>query len=91
MSLARAALMIGVARKLTRWDERALAAVSSGGGTRAAALSYGVMPGPRDTRVPIDDKEQRLLDAVSAIGTAASGLRVRGRGCRRRVGRVSSA
>ena len=62
------------ARKLNRRsDELALAVVFSGGGTRAAALSYGVMLELRDTRVPIGGKEQRLLDAVSAISSVSGG------------------
>lgn len=106
MSLARRALMIGVAlatgacttygvienkplshgegnpgytlgefaRNLDRRsDELTLALAFSGGGTRAAALSYGVMLELRDTRVLMSGKEQRLLDAVSAISSVSGG------------------
>jgi NTE family protein len=44
----------------------------SGGGTRAAALSYGVLQEVRDTRVVVDGVEKRLLDEVNLI-TAVSG------------------
>lgn len=106
MSLARSALMIGLAlstgacttygvienkplphgvakpgytlgefaRNLARRsDELMLGIAFSGGGTRAAALSYGVMLELRDTRVLMGGKEQRLLDAVSAISSVSGG------------------
>lgn len=44
----------------------------SGGGTRAAALSYGVLQELRDTQVAVDGKRERLLDDVDFI-TAVSG------------------
>ncbi len=50
-----------------------LAVAFSGGGTRAAALSYGVMQELRDTRVRIDGKEQRLLDAINVISSVSGG------------------
>src|SRR5213593_3610713 len=37
----------------------------SGGGTRAAALSYGVLEELRDTRFAVDASERRLLDEVA--------------------------
>ena len=36
----------------------------SGGGTRAAAMAYGVMQELRDTSVTIDGQQGRLLDRV---------------------------
>jgi hypothetical protein len=39
----------------------------SGGGTRAAAFSYGVLAALRDTRVPKGGGELRLLDEVSTL------------------------
>ncbi|MDM0066092.1 patatin-like phospholipase family protein [Variovorax sp. J31P207] len=53
--------------------ELTLAVAFSGGGTRAAALSYGVMQELRDTRVRIDGKEQRLLDAINVISSVSGG------------------
>ena len=44
----------------------------SGGGTRAAALSYGVLQELRDTRVVVGGVENRLLDEIDLI-TAVSG------------------
>ena len=54
-------------------DELRLAVAFSGGGTRAAALSYGVMQELRDTRVVINGKEQSLLDAISVISSVSGG------------------
>jgi len=45
----------------------------SGGGTRAAALSYGVLEELRDTRYKKDGKEQRLLDEVDIISSVSGG------------------
>jgi NTE family protein len=56
-----------------RSDELALAVAFSGGGTRAAALSYGVMQELRDTRVRLNGQERRLLDAISVISSVSGG------------------
>ena len=53
--------------------ELALVLAFSGGGTRAAALSYGVLQELRDTRVRIDGRDMRLLDAVSLISSVSGG------------------
>jgi len=45
----------------------------SGGGTRAAALSYGVLKALRDTRVDIDGRPMRLLDEVDRITSVSGG------------------
>ncbi len=45
----------------------------SGGGTRAAALSYGVLKGLRDTAVEIDGKSARLLDQIDLISSVSGG------------------
>jgi len=45
----------------------------SGGGTRAAAMSYGVLQGLRDTTVMIDGKPVRLLDEVDQISSVSGG------------------
>ncbi len=45
----------------------------SGGGTRAAALSFGVMQELRDTRVQLNGKEKSLLDAISVISSVSGG------------------
>jgi NTE family protein len=54
-------------------DELRLVVAFSGGGTRAAALSYGVMQELRDTRVQLNGKEQSLLDAISVISSVSGG------------------
>ena len=45
----------------------------SGGGTRAAALSYGVLKEMRDTRVSAGGQNVRLLDAVDSISSVSGG------------------
>ena len=45
----------------------------SGGGTRAAALAYGVLQGLRDTTVTIDGQPIRLLDEIDAISAVSGG------------------
>lgn len=56
-----------------RSDELTLAVAFSGGGTRAAALAYGVMQELRDSRVRLNGKEQNLLDSISAISSVSGG------------------
>lgn len=45
----------------------------SGGGTRAAALSYGVMEKLRETRIRWRGEERRLLDEVDVISSVSGG------------------
>jgi NTE family protein len=45
----------------------------SGGGTRAAALSYGVLEELRDTTVIIDGQPRRLLDEIDNISSVSGG------------------
>lgn len=45
----------------------------SGGGTRAAALSYGVLQELRDTEIAVDGRPGRLLDEVDAITSVSGG------------------
>lgn len=45
----------------------------SGGGTRAAALAYGVMQELRDTQVTVNGKPTRLLDQVDTISSVSGG------------------
>ena len=45
----------------------------SGGGTRAAALAYGVLEELRDTRVAIDGRPRRMLDEVDTISSVSGG------------------
>lgn len=45
----------------------------SGGGTRAAAMAYGVLEELRDTPVTIDGKKRRLLDEVTHISSVSGG------------------
>ena len=45
----------------------------SGGGTRAAALSYGVLEELRDARYPSEGQDVRLLDEVDRISSVSGG------------------
>ncbi|RVU82828.1 patatin-like phospholipase family protein [Leucothrix sargassi] len=45
----------------------------SGGGTRAAAFSYGVLKALRDTSVKADGNQIRLLDEVTSISAVSGG------------------
>ena len=45
----------------------------SGGGTRAAALSYGVLEELRDTIVILDGQPRRLLDEIDTISSVSGG------------------
>ncbi|WP_457676984.1 patatin-like phospholipase family protein [Thiolapillus sp.] len=45
----------------------------SGGGTRAAAMSYGVLEELRDTRLDGPDGQRRLLDEVDRISSVSGG------------------
>jgi NTE family protein len=45
----------------------------SGGGTRAAALSYGVFEELRRTEVVIDGRKRRLLDEIDRISSVSGG------------------
>ena len=54
-------------------DENALMLAFSGGGTRAAALSYGVLKELRDTPVVSSGRTERLLDQVHSISSVSGG------------------
>jgi NTE family protein len=45
----------------------------SGGGTRAAALAYGVLQELRDTQVSVGGERERLLDEVDTITSVSGG------------------
>jgi NTE family protein len=45
----------------------------SGGGTRAAALSYGVLEAMKKTEVAIDGEKHNLLDEIDAISAVSGG------------------
>lgn len=57
----------------SRSDEITLVLAFSGGGSRAAALSYGILEGLRDTAIVIDGKQVRLLDEVDMITSVSGG------------------
>ncbi len=54
-------------------DELLLYLTFSGGGTRASALSYGVLETLRDSEVTIGGTTRRLLDEVDAISAVSGG------------------
>jgi NTE family protein len=45
----------------------------SGGGTRAAALSYGIMEALRNADIRVDGEKKRLLDEVDCISSVSGG------------------
>jgi NTE family protein len=54
-------------------DSLFLCLMFSGGGTRAAALSYGIMEALRDTVIRVDGMEKRLLDELDCISSVSGG------------------
>ncbi|MGD9089185.1 MAG: patatin-like phospholipase family protein [Desulfobacterales bacterium] len=54
-------------------DELLLILTFSGGGTRAAALSYGVLKALADTQVVVGGRQLRLLDEVDVISSVSGG------------------
>lgn len=54
-------------------DELFICLMFSGGGTRAAALSYGIMEELRDTHITVNQQEKRLLDEVDCISSVSGG------------------
>lgn len=59
--------------KLASLGDVALVVSFSGGGTRAAALSYGVMQELRDTKLNVGGRQQNLLDEVDHISSVSGG------------------
>lgn len=58
---------------LNNGDSLFVCLMFSGGGTRAAALSYGILETLRDTEVRIDGREKSLLDEVDCISSVSGG------------------
>ena len=56
-----------------RSEDLLLILTFSGGGTRAAAFSYGVLETLADTTIAINGKQGRLLDEVDAISSVSGG------------------
>jgi len=56
-----------------RSEELTVILTFSGGGTRAAALSYGVLKELRKTNIKINNKPRRLLDEVDLISSVSGG------------------
>ena len=54
-------------------EELLLLLTFSGGGTRAAAFSYGVLEALADTQITINGKERRLLDEIDGISSVSGG------------------
>jgi len=64
---------ISIAREQAMQDNNIVLLAFSGGGTRAAALSYGVMQELRDTLIEVDGKPVRVLDEVDSISSVSGG------------------
>ena len=60
-------------RAQQRSSDLALFLAFSGGGTRAAAFSYGVLEKLRDTRYLVNGEEHRLLDQIDGISSVSGG------------------
>ncbi len=54
-------------------DDLFICLMFSGGGTRAAALSYGIMEALQDTPIRVNGKQKRLLDEVDCISSVSGG------------------
>jgi len=54
-------------------DDLTVILTFSGGGTRAAALAYGVLEKLRETTVPMDDGRRNLLKEVDVISSVSGG------------------
>lgn len=59
--------------KPKRSEKLTLIMTFSGGGTRSAALSYGVLQQLRDTPVAINGRTRRLLDEIDLISSVSGG------------------
>ncbi len=64
--------MLGPARRPDN-DDVTLYLAFSGGGTRAAALAYGVLQEMRDSTVVFDGRPRRLLDEIDVISSVSGG------------------
>jgi len=56
-----------------RSDELTVGLAFSGGGTRASALSYGVLEALRDDNIHVSGTERRVLDEVDVISSVSGG------------------
>jgi len=56
-----------------RSDSLVIIVAFSGGGTRAAAFSYGVMEALRDVKINWEGRERRLLNEVDSISSVSGG------------------
>jgi len=56
-----------------RSDNLLVGLAFSGGGTRASALSYGILEALRDDTINLDGHERRLLDEVDIISSVSGG------------------
>lgn len=62
-----------VQRSLKTDNDLTITMAFSGGGTRAAAFSYGVLDALRDTQVVVEGQSRRLLDEVDFISAVSGG------------------
>lgn len=56
-----------------RSDKIGVLLAFSGGGTRAAAFSYGVLEVLADTEIVVDNRERRILDEIDTISSVSGG------------------
>jgi NTE family protein len=72
VDVSQSSAIVSLAKVLSNADQGIMLAFS-GGGTRAAALSYGVLQQLRDTSVVRDGKPTSLLDDVGLISSVSGG------------------
>ena len=64
---------LGISQQSTVRSESLLVTLAfSGGGTRAAAFSYGVLEALREINITWDGKQRRLLDEIDTISYCAA-------------------
>jgi NTE family protein len=62
-----------VARASNSSETLSVSLAFSGGGTRAAAFSYGVLEALRDVSIQWEGRERRLIDEIDGIGSVSGG------------------
>ncbi len=64
---------LSVVKQADDSDEIIMLMTFSGGGTRAAAFSYGVLEEIRETEIDINGKNARLIDEIDSISSVSGG------------------
>lgn len=62
-----------LSRNVEKANDASVTVAFSGGGTRAAALAYGVLQELRDTQINLNGKNVRALDQIDTISSVSGG------------------